>query len=116
MGNTPPIRILNSFLIERIITPQIYIGVKAGGKQALKWKDEYYPLEGCQEFDDSIIYQFENQHFLEFSKGVDGIINYTITTPTEKQIGQVSDIIRKNYKTIGMNSNELDKIYRLFQS
>lgn len=116
MGNTPTTPILNSFLIERIITPDIYIGVKTGGKQALKWKGGYYELEACQEYDEKIIFQFENQHFLEISKGFGGIIHYTITTPDEKQIGQVSDTIRKMYKKISMDSDELDKIVRLFQS
>jgi sulfur relay (sulfurtransferase) DsrC/TusE family protein len=114
MGNTPSMPC--SFLIQRIITPDIYIGIKSGGKQAFKWKDRCYELQNCQEYDEKIIFQFENQYFLELSKGFGDIIHYTITTPDEKHIGQISDTIRKMHKKISMNSDELDKIYKLFQS
>jgi hypothetical protein len=120
MGNTPSIPIISdrpAFLIERMITPEITIGIISGPSQTqgLKWKEEYYPLEACQEYDEKIIFQFENQHFLELARGFGGIIHYTLTTPTEKKLGQVSDTIRRMYKKISLNSDELDKIIRIFQ-
>lgn len=118
MGNTPSFpSIKPAFLVERMITPEIIIGIISGPNQAqaLKWKGEYFILEACQEYDDKIVFQFEGQHFLEISRGFGGILHYTLTSPTEKKIGQISDTVRKFYKKIDMNSDELDKIARLFQ-
>jgi hypothetical protein len=118
MGNTPSFpNIRPAFLIERIITPEITIGIISGPNhyQALKWKGEYFNLEAIQEYDEKIIFQFEGQHFLEIARGFEDIIHYTLTTPSEKKIGQISDTVRKFYKKIGMNSDELDKIARIFQ-
>jgi hypothetical protein len=116
MGNTTSIQ-SSALIIQRMITPDIYIGIKSTeGKQALKLKNEYYLLEGYQEYPEKIIFQFEGQHFLEFTRGLGDNIHYTLTSPNEKQIGQVNDTIRKFYKKISMNSDELDKIQRLFQS
>lgn len=105
----------NTFIIERMITPDIYIGIQAGGNQSLRYNSVYYKLISCQEYDNKIIYEFENQVFLEFSKGYDEVIQYTLTTPNEIHIGQITEIIRKTYKDINMDSKELDKIVRLFQ-
>jgi hypothetical protein len=121
MGNTPSFPNINfkkpAFLIERMITPEITIGIISGPNQVqgIKLNDEYFHLEACQEYDEKIVFQFEGQHFLELSLGFKGILHYTLTSPTEKKIGQISDTVRKFYKKISMNSNDLDKIERLFQ-
>jgi hypothetical protein len=111
-SNTPA----KSFLIERMITPDIYFGVLSGGIQGLRWREGYYKLVTCQEYDDRIVYQFEDQVFLEFSRGFNDTIQYTIQFKEEKQIGQIHDTVRKTYKDIGMDSEELDKIIRLLKS
>jgi hypothetical protein len=115
MGNFPSIK--PAFLIERMITPEITIGIISGPNQTqgLKWNGQYFPLEAVQEYDEKIVLQFEGQHFLEIARGFEGILHYTLTSPSEKKIGQISDTVRKFYKKIGMNSDELDKIARLFQ-
>jgi hypothetical protein len=111
-SNTPS----KTFLIERMITPDIHFGILAGGDQGLRWKEECYKLVTCQEYDDKIVYQFNGQVFLEFSKGFNDEIQYTIQTDGEKYIGQINGFVRKTYKDIGMNSNDLDKLVRLFKS
>lgn len=114
MGNSPSTPLLESFLIERLITPEISIGIKSGGMQSLRWRSGFHGLVACQEFEDRVVYQFEDQFFLEFSKGFGGVIYYTLSSPFEKQIGQVPVAITSSYKIIDMNSPELDKVMRLF--
>jgi hypothetical protein len=111
-SNTP----VKSFLIERMITPDIHFGILTGGIQGLRWREGYYKLITCQEYNDKIIYQFDCQIFLEFSRGFNDEIQYTIQMEGEKQIGQIDGFVRNTYKNIGMDSDDLDKLVRLFKS
>jgi hypothetical protein len=78
---------------------------------------------GCQEYETRILYLFnrfgqgELAHdvFLEFSMGYEGQVYYRINDELgANELGEVSDSVRRMFKKISMNSEELDKVSRLF--
>lgn len=86
------------------------------GNQCLKiGKDLLFRLKTFSQNDNTLIYRFEHDVILTIGKRVDGTPyynlkgeGYDITKPIQPLIGRI-------YKTIGMNSPELDKMSTYLQ-
>ncbi len=110
-----------SMLIDRIITNDpypIYVGVNGEvgkkdnpyGKQVIRVNDgSLKPLVSFTETNNSLIYDFEDNVKLQLTKRDDDIV-YHIKTNDIDHTSLVNPSIRKNWKTISLTSNELDKI------
>lgn len=116
MGNTPisSIKKEPAFLIERIISSEIMIGICNNQKQGLRFNNVMYYFKNLIELNDKLIYQFENnetdQVFLTLEK-FDSNVSYILEINNKKHIGKIEEIIQKASKRIDFQSKEIDKIF-----
>jgi hypothetical protein len=78
--------------------------------QCMKIGDTVLRLNNFTENDKSLIYNFDSAAQLVISKGDNNEIYYNVKTLEYDITKKIDPIIHKNYKAIGMNSIELDKI------
>lgn len=125
MGNTLPVfktyKQCPAFLIERLISSDIIIGIsKEGCGIKFNERKEYFPLINCIKYENKVDYQFgtNNEVFLTIQKTGrinerynKNILGYELKIYDKTIIGEVLPI----YKTIGMNSEDFDYIADLIE-
>ncbi len=104
-----------SLVIERIINPNIWIGVSKMG-ETIKINDNYYPLVKTIKYSNKIDYEFDQNIFLTIEKTNEidskfnkNILSYKINYGSKIEMGKLPII----YKTINMNTPNLDAIESL---
>jgi hypothetical protein len=123
------------FVIDRVLTENIKVGILNKGSiildeyfipvkytnQGLQYKNEYYNLIQYKLEPTKLIYDFKGLNSMDritleltlISPDIQ-ISLHNYNTIFEK--GFINNNIRKTYKTIKMESNDIDKIYELFNS
>jgi hypothetical protein len=106
-------------ILERLIdggdekTKPVYVGV-AGREQHQvirvgQYPEPVHPLKSFVRADDELRYTFEDDIALTLKKSDGGEIAYTLNTPQFTQ----QSVMRVQYKTLSMRSEELDAIAEL---
>ncbi len=116
-----------SLMFDRVIDGEsgIWVGVNGTeepnnpmSKQKLHIQGEpFKKLKFFSKTDTNLTYEFENDITLRFYKNSQGIY-YNLIHPS-KNINEtkiMNDIVKRHFKKIGFNSNELDHIYDLVNS
>jgi len=111
MGNT---KSLPAFILERVISSEITIGICNNSKQGLRYNDVMYYYKNIIEHKNKLMYQFENdetdQVFLILEKCEDNV-SYVLEINNYKNLGYINETIKKFSKRIDYQSEELDKIF-----
>ncbi len=115
----------NAFIIDRIISPTIFIGVSKSG-EGIKINENYYSLLTTKKYDNKVDYEFKsntkfssNQNIYLTIEKTDkltddlkyNILSYTLNNDNKIENGKIPMI----YKSIKVNSNNLDYIDQLQQ-
>ncbi len=115
----------NAFIIDRIISPTIFIGVSKSG-EGIKINENYYSLLTTKKYDNKVDYEFKsntkfssNQNIYLTIEKTDkltddlkyNILSYTLNYDNKIENGKIPMI----YKSIKVNSNNLDYIDQLQQ-
>jgi len=111
MGNT---KSLPAFIMERVISSEITIGICNNSKQGLMFNNVMYYYKNLIEHKNKLMYQFENdetdQVFLILEK-CENNVSYILEINNKKHIGIINETIIKYGKSIDYQSQELDKIF-----
>jgi hypothetical protein len=105
-----------TFRIDRIIDGSaennmkpVTIGIIKNGQQGIRIGEYGEPiniLKGFEKKENELQYKFENDVEMYLTRKTDNAIEYEINSPYHKQKGY----LRGEYKTISMESSELDEI------
>jgi hypothetical protein len=116
-----PTHLAATFRIDRIIDGSaennmkpITIGIMRNGYQGIRigeYGDPINVLKALEKKENELEYKFENDVEMRVALNSDNTIKYEINSPHHKQKGY----LRGEYKTISMESRELDEIEGLQQ-
>ena len=116
MGNT---KSLPFFILERVISSEITIGICNNSKQGLRFNNVMFYYKNLIKHKNKLMYQFENdetdQVFLILEK-CENNVSYVLEINGKKHIGNINNTIIKYVKSIDYQSNELDKMFDFIQN